>query len=135
MPNLKQVGALPIRPGHAGGLQVLLVTSRESQRWVIPKGWPWPQLPDHEAAAGEAWEEAGVRGHAVAAEIGIFAYEKRQGGKLLPIEVVVYLLEVTEEVETWPEANERRRAWFDLNEAVEAVAEPELKALLQSLAR
>ncbi len=57
-----QVAAIPVRKSAEGQLEVLLVTTRETQRWVVPKGWPLPRRPDHEAAANEAWEEAGVRG-------------------------------------------------------------------------
>ena len=76
---------------------MLLVTSRETRRWIVPKGWPWPEVPDHEAAAAEAWEEAGVRGRILADELGTYTYDKQRDGILLTVEVVVYLLEVTEE--------------------------------------
>ena len=134
MPNLRQVAAIPVRRRGDGNLEVLLVTSRETRRWVIPKGWPWPEVLDHEAAAAEAWEEAGVRGRILADKLGSFTYDKRRDGILLTVNVVVYLLEVTEEEHTWPEMEERQRAWFSPAAAAQAVVEPELKLLLQALA-
>ena len=134
MPNLRQVAAIPVRRRGDGNLEVLLVTSRETRRWIVPKGWPWPEVPGHEAAAAEAWEEAGVRGRILADKLGSFTYDKRRDGILLTVNVVVYLLEVTEEEHTWPEMEERQRAWFSPAAAAQAVVEPELKLLLQALA-
>src|SRR6476619_1679562 len=127
MSNLKQVAAVAVRRQASGKLEVLLVTSRETRRWVVPKGWAWPEVPDHEAAAAEAWEEAGVRGRILADELGAYPYDKRRDGILLTVRVIADLLEVTEEERTWPEMHERERAWFSLAAAAEAVVEPELK--------
>jgi 8-oxo-dGTP pyrophosphatase MutT (NUDIX family) len=133
MSNLKQVAAVAVRRQVSGKLEVLLVTSRETRRWVVPKGWPWPEVPDHEAAAAEAWEEAGVRGRILADRLGVYTYDKRRDGSRLAVDVVAYLLEVSDEESIWPEMDERQRAWFNLAEAAQAVEEPELKALLLSL--
>ena len=133
MSNLNQVAAVPVRRKDGGELMVLLVTSRETRRWIIPKGWPWSDAPHHESAAAEAWEEAGVRGRIVADALGTYTYDKRRDGILLTVQVSVYLLEVTEEERTWPEMDERERAWFSPAAAAEAVIEPELKALLRTL--
>ena len=78
MPNLNQVAAIPVRRRGDGNLEVLLVTSRETRRWIVPKGWPWPEVSDHEAAAAEAWEEAGVRGRILADELGAYTYDKQR---------------------------------------------------------
>ncbi len=129
-----QVAAIPVRRGEDGTVQVLLITSRETRRWVVPKGWPWPRVKDHVAAAGEAWEEAGVRGRPTPKSIGTFTYSKRRDGELLPLKVLVYLLEVVEVVETWPEIAERHRQWFSPAEAADRVDEPELRDLLRQLA-
>jgi 8-oxo-dGTP pyrophosphatase MutT (NUDIX family) len=133
MPNLNQVAAIPVRRRGDGNLEVLLVTSRETRRWIVPKGWPWPEVSDHEAAAAEAWEEAGVRGRILADELGTYTYDKQRDGTLLSVDVIVYLLEVTDEERIWPEMDERERAWFSPAAAAEAVVEPELKALLHTL--
>jgi 8-oxo-dGTP pyrophosphatase MutT (NUDIX family) len=133
MPNSNQVAAIPVRRQDDGKLEVLLITSRETRRWVVPKGWRWPEVPDHEAAAAEAWEEAGVRGRILTDKLGSFTYDKRLDGILLTVDVVVYLLEVTEEEHTWPEMEERQRAWFSPAAAAQAVVEPELQVLLHTL--
>ena len=133
MPNSNQVAAIPVRRQDDGRLEVLLITSRETRRWIVPKGWPWPEVPDHEAAAAEAWEEAGVRGRILADKLGTFTYDKRRDGIHSAVNVAVYLLEVTEEEHVWPEMEERQRAWFSPAAAAQAVVEPELKALLHYL--
>ena len=94
---------------------------------------PWPNVSDHEAAAAEAWEEAGVRGDIRADKLGSFTYDKRRDGEFVAVDVVAYLLEVTDEEPIWPEMNERQRAWFSPSAAAQAVAETELKALLLAL--
>jgi ADP-ribose pyrophosphatase YjhB (NUDIX family) len=129
----RQVGALPVRRGPDGTLHVLLVTTLQTHRWIIPKGWPWPGRQDWAAAAGEAQEEAGVVGEAHAGSIGSFTYEKHRPTGPVPVRVSVYRLDVQEELETWPECQRRQRAWFTLSAAAEAVCEPELRALLLQL--
>jgi len=100
---------------------------------VVPKGWPWRKLKDHEAAAGEAWEEAGVRGRITEKSRGSFTYDKRRNQKVRPLTVIVYVLEVTEEAQAWPERDERERRWFSAAEAAAVVAEDELRAILLEL--
>ena len=129
-----QVAAIPIRRMAPGKVEVLLVTSRETRRWVVPKGWPWRKVADNDSAAGEAWEEAGARGLVSPDSLGSFTYDKRHRGQLKTLRVCVYLLEVTEQADTWPEADERQRAWFSVAEAAALVAEPELKTIILSLA-
>ena len=129
----RQVAAIPVRRTKRHGLEVLLVTSRETKRWVVPKGWPWPDVEDHDAAAGEAWEEAGVKGRVAPASIGTFTYEKRLKKGSLKLEVSVFLLEVDVVDEKWPEAKQRHRQWFALDAAIELVGEEGLKAILKRL--
>jgi 8-oxo-dGTP pyrophosphatase MutT (NUDIX family) len=126
----RQVAALPVRRGPDGALLVLLVTTLQTRRWIIPKGWPLPDQHDHVAAAAEAREEAGVLGEPRAGSIGSYTYEKRRQSGLVPVRVAVYLLEVHEELDTWPECQRRQRAWFTLGDAAAAVYEPELRDLL-----
>lgn len=130
-----QVAAIPIRNGRDSAPEVLLVTSRETRRWVVPKGWPWKKVADHNAAAGEAWEEAGVRGHIGRRSIGSFTYDKLRNGKPHKLKVLVFVLEVKEEADFWPEAAERERAWFSAADAADLVSEAGLKILLRALAR
>ncbi len=129
----QQVAALPVRRGPDGTLRVLLVTTLQTHRWIIPKGWPWPGEHDHTSAAEEAREEAGVLGEARPGSIGSFTYEKRRASGPVPVRVEVYLLDVQEELDTWPECERRQRAWFTPTEAAQAVEEPELRQLLLQL--
>lgn len=134
MNQLSQVAAVPVRRCGDGTWQVLLVTTRETRRWVVPKGWPWADRPDYEAAAREAWEEAGIRGDIRQEPLGTFAYDKRRNGdEIVPVTVVAYLMEVSEEMDDWPERDQRQRAWFSIDAAADTVCEAELKLLLRAL--
>lgn len=130
---LDQVGALPFRRGEAGAPQVLLVTSRETRRWTIPKGWPMKGLKDRKAAALEALQEAGVEGKVGKAPMGSYLYWKRQQRHFDLCRVAVYALEVSNELDDWREKNERQRRWFAVEEAAELVAEPQLVSLVAGL--
>jgi 8-oxo-dGTP pyrophosphatase MutT (NUDIX family) len=131
MDHVVQVAALPIRWNPDGSYSVLLVTSRETRRWIIPKGWPQPQQEDHAAAAQEALEEAGVLGEACAESVGSYVYQKRRRRGAMAVRVTVYLLAVTEELADWPERQQRERAWFTPAEAADKVDEPDLRDLLR----
>ncbi|MDO5621251.1 MAG: NUDIX hydrolase [Paracoccus sp. (in: a-proteobacteria)] len=130
-PHAMQVGALCLnRPRD----MVLLITSRGTGRWIIPKGWPMPGHSLAEAAAQEAWEEAGVRGTLSPAEHGRYHYDKKQdSGFSVPIEVAVFAIEVQELATHFPEEHERHRQWFTPEAAAERVDETELKQLLRAL--
>lgn len=130
---MHQIAALPVRRDSNGELHVLLITSRESRRWIIPKGWPWADRADHLAAGEEAWEEAGVRGTLGKHPLGSFKYDKRRRDDVLPILASVYLLEVVEVADTWPESHERKRAWFSIADAAAAIEEPELREIILTL--
>lgn len=125
-----QFAALPYRQGEAG-LEVLLITSRETKRWVIPKGWPMKDKKPYEAAAQEAFEEAGLKGEVGRRAVGVYHYDKRlKNGSEKPVEVQVFPLKVEQERDAWPEQDERTRRWFAPAEAAAGVDEPELKALI-----
>lgn len=125
-----QVAALPWRREPDGSVLVLLVTSLQTHRWIIPKGWPMPGQQDFASAALEAREEAGVVGNPVSTRIGTFMYEKRRTSGSVLVEVSVYPLQVREELSHWPERKRRQRAWFTLADAAALVQEPELQELL-----
>lgn len=119
---------------HRGKIQVLLITSRDTGRWIIPKGWPMTNKTPAESAAQEAWEEAGVTGELDAGSLGYYGYDKlRDTDPPLPCMVSVFSVRVTGLASKYPERKQRRRKWFDTQKAVRKVAEPELKALLQHL--
>lgn len=128
-----QYGALCWRM-HRGRVEVLLITSRDTGRWVIPKGWPMADRREPETAAQEAWEEAGVTGDVAQEPLGFYAYDKtRKSKEALPCVVSVYLLRVEGLAKRFPERKERRRRWFEAGKAARLVAEPELQALLAGL--
>lgn len=126
-----QYAALPWRKDAGGDVSVLLITSRESRRWVIPKGWPMKDKEPGPCAAQEAFEEAGVVGPTRRKSLGVYHYDKRlRSGRLQHVRVMVYPLEVREERDIWPEMTQRDRNWTTPAEAAGLVDEPELKALL-----
>lgn len=133
-----QFGALCWRAGKAGA-EVLLISSRETGRWVIPKGWPMKGRSGPEAAAIEAWEEAGVKGEIAEAKLGHFTYDKilkrdSKDQSAQPCIVDVFPLEVSKLAPEFPEQRQRRRKWFAPEAAARKVAEAELKALLSGFA-
>jgi len=131
--RLDQFAALPWRLSADGAVEVLLITSRETRRWVIPKGWPMKGLKPHQAAAREAWEEAGVEGRIGSRRVGAFDYDKRlSSGALQPVRVEVYPLKVGIIHEDWPEAAQRERAWVAPSEAASRVDEPGLARILSA---
>ncbi len=134
MPLLKQVGALPLRKAQSNTIEVLLVSSRDTGRWVIPKGWPSKRMIDSAAAAREARQEAGVTGKIAKKPFGTYRYRKIEKESIRLIEVSVYLLWVKKEKKQWKEKAERNRVWFDAQTASRKVREPNLKALIASLA-
>jgi predicted phosphate transport protein (TIGR00153 family) len=116
-------------------VRVMLVTSRDSGRWVIPKGNIGTGHAPHNAAAQEAQEEAGVCGAVCPTPIGSYRYRKRRGnGASLMIDVDVFPLAVTRELPSWKEQHQRERRWFSLGEAAAAVDEEDLRNLIRSFA-
>jgi 8-oxo-dGTP pyrophosphatase MutT (NUDIX family) len=134
MPLLKQVGALPLRKAPSNTIEVLLVSSRDTGRWVIPKGWPSKRMADSAAAAREAKQEAGVTGKIAKKPVGNYRYRKIEKENIRLIEVDVYVLWVKKEKKQWKEKAERNRAWFDAQTASRKVREPNLRALISALA-
>lgn len=129
----EQYGAICWRM-HRSKVEVLLITSRDTGRWVIPKGWPMDKRSPSEAAQQEAWEEAGVRGDIADTAIGAFNYVKLLTPKRsCECVVKVFALRVSELVDKFPERKERRRKWFAAEKAARMVMEPELRQLLAGL--
>lgn len=113
----------------------MLVTSRDTGRWVLPKGWPMKGLTGAETAAREAFEEAGLRGKVKGKPLGSYGYPKRLAcGDCVPVTVRLYRLDVTRELDDWPERGQRTRRWCSPAEAATMVAEADLAALLAALA-
>ena len=128
----RQLAAIPVRVGADGQPQVLLLTSRGTGRWVIPKGWPMRKFGPADAAAREAYEEAGLEGTIrPSVPVGSYHYAKAVADSGQRIKVKVYLLHVERQLESWPEQDQRETRWFSPEEAAGLVAEPELAALLR----
>ncbi len=114
---------------------VLLITSRDTGRWIIPKGWPIDGLDGAETALQEAWEEAGVsRANVDSEPVGYYSYDKvMKDGSAMPIQTNVYHIHVSELADDYPEAHERKRCWVSASDAAERVREPELQAILRQM--
>jgi len=138
VPRIRQIAALPYQTDNASddaSVRVLLVTSRGTRRWVIPKGNLEAGHSPHAMAATEALEEAGVRGALCPVPLGSYRYRKRRGsGASLMADVEVFPLAVTQLLDDWKEKDQRDRRWFTLAEAAAAVDEPDLRELIRSFA-
>src|SRR5690348_5344484 len=131
-----QYGALPYRVSSGSRPEIMLVTSRETRRWIIPKGWPKKGKLPHHSAAHEAFEEAGVVGAVAKRSIGSFSYEKRlKNGSAVVCKVRVFPLQVRRQNKQWPEKQERVVKWLSASQAAERVKEPMLGEIIRRLAR
>jgi 8-oxo-dGTP pyrophosphatase MutT (NUDIX family) len=131
-----QYAALPYRVRGHSGTEVMLVTSRETRRWIIPKGWPHKGKTPHRSAAREAFEEAGVVGAIRRRSLGSFSYEKQlKSGNVVECKVRVYALEVKRQQKNWPEKKQREVKWLSASAAAKAVQEPMLGKIIRRLAR
>ncbi|PDT31378.1 DNA mismatch repair protein MutT [Rhizobium sp. L9] len=130
-PPRQQYGAICYRvKKKSAEVEVLLMTSRDTGRWVIPKGWPMNGKCAREVAAQEALEEAGVRGAAEAETLGSYTYQKvLRDGVQVVCKVQVYPLEVTDLAKNFKEKGERTIEWVSCDEAASRVREPELRNL------
>ena len=132
---VEQVGALCYRKSLRG-IEILLITTRETKRWTIPKGWPVDGTKSYQAAEREAWQEAGVRGKIRKKTFGHYTYSKYlKGNEPVTSIVGVYLLEVRRERLQFPERDQRELIWRHPREAAILVKEPELKHLISKLGR
>jgi 8-oxo-dGTP pyrophosphatase MutT (NUDIX family) len=135
--SASKYAALPYRFTPSAALEILLVTSRQSKRWIIPKGWPIKGLRPAKSAAREAFEEAGVTGKVGTKSLGLFSYEKlmEEDGVQVNCEVKVFPLLVKRQSETWPEFEQRLVQWVDPGKALSMIKEPGLKKLVATFAK
>lgn len=125
-----QVAALPWRLAP-DGVEVMLITSRDTGRWVLPKGWPEGRELLHNSAAREAAEEAGLDGAISRSDMGSYFYSKvAPSGMEKRCEVLVFPLEVDAVASAWPEKKQRKRKWFPADEAARLVNEQDLGELI-----
>ncbi len=136
---LQRPGAYPVQPQYGaicyrfdhGDLRILLITTRETGRWIVPKGWPIDGLKPAKTAEWEAWEEAGVVGSCEAQSIGRYTYLKRRpskGNVLCAVEL--FPVRVESLAESFPERTERRRKWFSPKKAAARVHQKDLARVL-----
>ncbi len=125
---IEQSGVIPYRI-QDGKIEIMLITSSTSKRWVIPKGLIEPDMTPQDSAAKEAWEEAGLLGKVLPDLLGTYKYQK--SGHTCHVEV--FLLPVQTILENWPEASKRKRQWVSIPKAIKRVNEPELKLILADL--
>jgi len=131
---VRQVAALCWR--RSPRLEVLLVTSLRTRRWILPKGWPELGLTLGESAAHEALEEAGVEGIVSKTPVGRYHYGKeKRDGTVLPCEVVIFALEVKMQRRNWHEKSQRERLWLTPEQAASRVSEPGIRAILTHFAK
>jgi 8-oxo-dGTP pyrophosphatase MutT (NUDIX family) len=118
-------------------LEILVVTTRQTRRWIVPKGWPIKRLTPSKSAAREAFEEAGVTGKIGARPIGDFRYKKAadQNGAESDCEVKVFPLLVKRQSATWPEFGQRVVQWVNPEKAISLIREPELKSIVAKFAK
>jgi 8-oxo-dGTP pyrophosphatase MutT (NUDIX family) len=126
-----QFGAVPWRK-HDGKVEFLLISSRRTRRWILPKGWPIHGATPAEAAATEAYEEAGVTGVASNVAIGFYSYRKLFDGDDLPVVVAMFPLRVKKVLKEWPEMAERKRKWVSRKKAASLLHEPELRHIVRN---
>jgi 8-oxo-dGTP pyrophosphatase MutT (NUDIX family) len=131
-----QYAALPYRPTGAAGTEVMLVTSRGRQRWIIPKGWPHSGRAPCDSAAREAFEEAGVLGLVGRRSLGSFRYKKRlKKGRVAVFDVHVFPLNVVRQRQQWPEKNQRDTKWVSVKEAAATVQNVRLREIIRRWAQ
>jgi 8-oxo-dGTP pyrophosphatase MutT (NUDIX family) len=132
-----QYGALPYRFTQDAALEILVVTTRQTRRWIVPKGWPIRGLRPAKSAAREAFEEAGVRGKIGGKPLGLFTYDKLldEAGVNTTCEVKVYPLLVRRQSKVWPESEQRMTQWVEPSKAVALIKEPGLRKIVASFAK
>ena len=128
-----QAAALPYR--HGGELEVLLVSSLDTGRWIVPKGWPMKGRTSFETAQREAFEEAGVKGDIASKPEGAFHYDKRRrNGAVWRCLVEVFPMEVKSQSRSWPEKSVRKTKWYSWSEAADLVDDAGLGEIIRAFA-
>jgi 8-oxo-dGTP pyrophosphatase MutT (NUDIX family) len=131
-----QYAALPYRAKGKSQVEIMLVTSRGTRRWIIPKGWPKRGMPPYDTAAREAFEEAGVIGKVSKRPIGSYPYDKILGeGNKTSCRVQVFALRVARQHKRWPEKRERQVRWYPPAEAARFVRDPHLRRIIRKFTK
>ena len=120
---IRQAGALPIKAG-----KLCLITSTNAKRWIIPKGLIEPGQSAAETALQETWEEAGLAGVLRPQPLGAYLYDKNGA----TCHVTVFLMQIKEIAQDWPERGFRQRELVGLGTALRRLTDPGLAAILRS---
>lgn len=128
----QQVAALCWR--KAPSLEILVITSLRTRRWILPKGWQVPGLSLAQSAAREALEEAGITGSVTKAPIGHYHYLKEKSSGGLPCRVDVFALQMRGQRRSWAEKGSRECAWLPPGEAAARIQEPGLRRIVTAFA-
>lgn len=126
-----QYAALPYREID-GDIEVMLVTSRETGRWIIPRGWPMRGMKPHAAARQEAYEEAGLRGRIAKTPLGSYDYLKKINGTRRNCTVIVFPMLVEEQLPKWPERGQRQLRWLSVGIAAAMASDPDLGRMIRA---
>jgi 8-oxo-dGTP pyrophosphatase MutT (NUDIX family) len=129
--TFRQYGAVPFRR-RKGTIEILLITSRRSKRWTLPKGWP--KKSPRATAKAEAFEEAGVTGKVGRRPVGEVVYQKRKGARRVRCRLKIFPLAVKRRAKNWPERHQRSARWFDLRTAVKKCSNEDLRRLMRDFA-
>lgn len=132
---LEQVAALPYRLAPDGSLEILVLSSRETRRAVIPKGWPMKNRKDWKSAQIEARQEAGAVGEISRKRLGQYLYWKRFDTHFSLVKVSVYPFAVKRQLSDWPERHERVQSWLSPEDAALLIDETELGAMILDFAQ
>ncbi|MCK7612064.1 NUDIX hydrolase [Roseibium sediminicola] len=128
-----QIAALchRMRDGRA---EVLLVTSKSTRRWILPKGWPILSHRAHRTAAIEAFEEAGVVGRVHKNPFASFSsYKGGEAGLKIRTEILVFLVDVDSVAEEFPDSAERDSRWVSIEEAIKITNDSGLADVFRKL--
>ena len=130
---LFQVAAIPFKY-EPDSLKVLLLTTRKTGKWIVPKGWPIEGLNFSQSAEQEALEEAGVKGLISKHPIGDFIYHKKIAPRRkVPCTVLTYGLHVTDQMSEWIEKGQREILWCSLLGAAKKVKNTGLRDIFQNI--
>lgn len=121
---IRQAAAIPLHEGR-----ICLISSRGGKRWIIPKGCMEPGMTAGEVALQEAWEEAGLAGVLLPEPVGSYVYEKAG----FVCHVTVFVMEVTEVLQEWPEREWRQRIWLAHAQALSRIEEPGLREIIRGV--
>jgi len=108
-----------------GKIEIVLITS-SNHNWIIPKGVVERFMTPENSALMEAQEEAGVLGNVSSEVFSEYDYEKWGG----ICHVQVFLMEVTEILDSWQEIEKRERIVVSVPKAIELV-KSDLKEIIR----